>query len=239
MADSRYFYLSEDNIDSKNVYLSESESHHLSVVSRIKKGERVKLLDGRGGIYHARVKQSDARKTLVEITCKKKSEVLFRPDIAIPLIRANRMDVAVEKSAELGARRIIPYLSERTIWRGEKKEAAKKKERLNRKVIAACKQSGQAYFPEVESIICFNDLLNIIDEYERVYLARRGGTRKAENGVTSDKVLGITGPEGGLTKNEENMLQERGAIPVSLGNSRLRSETAAICLVFYMRIFCE
>ncbi|HMA77473.1 MAG TPA: 16S rRNA (uracil(1498)-N(3))-methyltransferase [Candidatus Krumholzibacteriaceae bacterium] len=239
MADSRYFYLSEDNSDRKDVYLSESESHHLSVVNRIKKGERVKLLDGRGGIYQAKVKQSDARKTLVEITGKKRSSALFRPDIAIPLLRANRMDIAVEKSAELGTRRIIPYLSERTIWRGKKKEAEKKKERLNRKVIAACKQSGQAYFPEVESIFCFNDLLNITDDYERVYLARRGTSRKAENRVTTGRVLGVIGPEGGLTENEEDMLQEKGAIPVSLGNSRLRSETAAICLVFYMRSIFE
>jgi 16S rRNA (uracil1498-N3)-methyltransferase len=236
MADNRYFIVSKDSTGKRDVYLSVAESHHLSSVSRIKNDEIVTLLDGRGGIYNARVKRADARKTLVEIIDSRIAESLFRPDIAVPLIRANRMDIAVEKCAELGVRRIIPYISERTIWRGRKQDAEKKVERLERKIIAACKQSGQPYFPQVEPIIYFNELLETFTGYKRIYLADSGGECEIENDKNSGEVLGIVGPEGGLTEDEKSMILKRGAIPVSLGVSRLRSETASICLVFYMRV---
>jgi 16S rRNA (uracil1498-N3)-methyltransferase len=228
--------VSKDDTDKRDVCLSVEESHHLSVISRIKKGEIVTLLDGCGGIYNARVKRIDERKSLVEIVDSRKAEVLFRPDIAIPVIRANRMNIAVEKCVELGVRRIIPYLSERTIWRGNKQDAKKKVEKLNRKVIAACKQSGQAYFPQVESIFSFNGFLNLLAEYERIYLAQSGAEHKVKSAGISGRVLGIVGPEGGLAGEEKNMILRGGALSISLGRSRLRSETAAVCLVFFMNL---
>ena len=238
MVDNCYFFVPKDGTGKRDVYLSTAESHHLSSVNRIKNDEIVTLLDGRGGIYNARVKRADPRKTLVEIIDSRIAESLFMPDIALPLIRANRMDIAVEKCAELGVRRIIPYISERTIWRGKKQDAKKKAERLERKVIAACKQSGQPYFPRVEPLLHFNEFLKIFTGYKRIYLAHSGGERKIKNAENSGEVLGIVGPEGGLTEDENNMILKRGAIPVSLGVSRLRSETASICLVFYMRVLC-
>ena len=96
MADSRYFFVPRDNAGKRDVCLSAGESHHLSVVSRVKKGEIVTLLDGCGGIYSARVKRIDSRESLVEIIDSKKAQLFFRPDIAIPIIKANRMNIAVE-----------------------------------------------------------------------------------------------------------------------------------------------
>jgi 16S rRNA (uracil1498-N3)-methyltransferase len=194
----------------------------------------VKLIDGRGGTYEARVARIDAREAVLEVLSFTTAPELPPVDIAIGIIRAPRFDIAVEKCTELGVRRLIPFRAERSVWRGAGDEAEIKIERILRKIRASCKQSGRSYIPSIDAIESFDSLLDRIGAYAEAFVADQHAAspvceaQERANGP----VLGIVGPEGGLSPGELERLVARGALPLPLGPLRLRAETAAICLAY-------
>ena len=234
MVKERYFYVEGDRIGAGRIRLSDDESHHLARVIRLQEGAVITLLDGRGNLYKARIVSFSASMAELEVVERERAEPPRRIDLALAVTKAHCMDTAVEKCTEIGLRRIIPFRSTRSVWRGGDREAARKRDRLSRKVIAACKQSGHPYFPDVAEVGDFDNLCDRISSYGTVFLAdrKRGGGGFAAAGTVSEPVLCIVGPEGGLDEHEIGKLTGLGAVPVSLGLFRLRSETAAICAVF-------
>ena len=234
MPDKKYFVIPGPAPDSSFLRLTGDEAHHLSRVSRVKPGEQVTLLDGVGGVYEAIVKKTVGIETELEIVAYTQVRPLPPVDMAIALTRAPRFDIAVEKCCELGLRGIVPLVSERTLRRGKGAAAEKRRLRLERKVIAACKQSGQPYFTHVAPVIDFEGLMESLPSYSSIYLADRDGVGPVTGVAAPGRgaVLGIVGPEGGFTGEERRALIAAGARMLSLGPSRLRSETAAICLAF-------
>ncbi|MBN2184407.1 MAG: 16S rRNA (uracil(1498)-N(3))-methyltransferase [Candidatus Krumholzibacteriota bacterium] len=234
MSGERYFICSRDNIDDSVICLRGPEAHHLSRVVRARKGDTVNLMDGEGTVVKAMISGIDESSVYLDPVSRKTIERPFSVDLAVALIKSGRLDQVVEKSSELGVRRIIPVICDRTVWRGGTKEAEKKKERLQRKAISACKQSGQPYFPVIEKVTRFKELVDLMPEFLRVYLADSEGDRiTLFPRVENDKgVLGIVGPEGGFTEEEQALILSSGAIQTTLGPFRLRAETAAICLAY-------
>jgi len=234
MAHQRYFHIRPENIHEESGFIEPEEARHISTVCRVRDGDEILLLDGEGGVYRAVVEGYSRDGATVSIIEKRVDRGGDAPDIAIALIKAGRMDTAVEKCTEIGAGRIIPFACSRTVWRGGEVDALKKRKRMRRKAVAACKQSGRALFPSVERIIDFEELVETVSRYDSVFLADSGG--KSLNTLPGRKIIGIVGPEGGLSGDEKGYLMAAGAVPVSLGKNRLRTETAAACMVFYMKI---
>jgi len=234
----RYFFISPQKIKNEQVVtIDGDEFHHMVHVSRLKRGDNVGLLDGRGRTYQAVIELID--KDLAElrvIDIREEKSPGF--DIAIAVINSQRLDWAVEKCTEIGLGRFIPFTSERCIWRGDEQKRKKKRERLIRKAISACKQSGQSWLPDIREIVDFESLVKEIEGYEIALLASSSG-RHIKN-IREDlsmkpgdlKILGIVGPEGGFSEYEEQALIMSGAIPINLGQSRLRTETACMLLTF-------
>jgi 16S rRNA (uracil1498-N3)-methyltransferase len=247
MSSNRFFIIDGNPAKGDVVVLGEGESRHLFKVVRARPGDEVTLLDGNGGIYRSVIRTGGTiggvRKgsdVTAEITSVERAEPGCPVDIALPIIKSGRMDLAVEKCAEIGVRRIIPIQFGRSIWRGAQREAEKKRERLERKVVAACKQSGNPWFTKIEPVTAFNGLLARLNEYGVVYLAdsrgrpfssvlreREGCRHKSDSQAGKPAMLGISGPEGGLTDTEREALVSAGAVKVSLGLNRLRSETSS------------
>jgi 16S rRNA (uracil1498-N3)-methyltransferase len=217
------------------VVLQGSEFHHCVRVSRVRPGDVVKLLDGRGCTYEARVRSIGPREALLDVISRRKELEPLPVDIALGMIRAPRFDLAVEKCTELGVRRLIPFASDRSVWRGGAVEAGRAVERMRRKIAASCKQSGRPFFPWIDAPADFEALMARLGSYTAVFLAEQDpeeGASEIVAGAPSGPVLGIVGPEGGLTPGERAELIGGGAVPVSLGPFRLRGETAAICLAY-------
>jgi len=217
------------------VVLEGPEFHHCVRVSRVRPGDVVKLLDGRGCTYEARMRRIGAREAWLDvISCRKEHEPPL-VDIALGIIKAPRFDLAVEKCTELGVRRLIPFASERSVWRGGSAEAGRALARMRRKMVASCKQSGQPFFPGIDAPVDFEALVERLGSYTAVFLAEQHppeGSSEHVSDAGNGPVLGIVGPEGGLTPGERAGLVAGGAVPVSLGPFRLRGETAAICLAY-------
>lgn len=210
------------------------ELHHIRRVSRVRSGETITLLDGEGGVYTAGVEDLNDSEAVLKVISFEQAERRGSVDIAVGVTKGPRLDMAVEKCSELGARRFLPFTCRRSVWRGDADERIQKRDRLVRKIIAASKQSGQPYFPEVSRVLEFDALAGILSGYRKVFLADCGGGALEDLGgdFEGDAVLGIVGPEGGLSEGEISILLERKAVPLSLGPFRLRSETAAICLLY-------
>ncbi len=248
MSSERFFIIDGSPSEGESVSLGEGESRHLLKVVRAKSGDEVTLLDGEGGSYRAVIrtggmigglkKGSGVTAEIISVT---KAGPAFAVDIAMPMIKSHRMVFAIEKCAELGVRRIIPFQCERSIWKGGEKESGKKQERLERKVAAACKQSGNPWFTKIEPVAPFAGLVGRLKDYGSIYLADPGGRPFSSTfGLLKEphEMIAVVGPEGGFTGIEMEALESAGAVKVSLGLNRLRSETSAFLMASGM-ILCK
>jgi 16S rRNA (uracil1498-N3)-methyltransferase len=241
MTAERFFPIDSSSLGEEGAVLTGDEFHHLAHVVRAKVGQELTLLDGSGGVFSARVRSIGTDEAHLEILEASRVERPPAIDLALPALKASRLDLAVEKCTEVGFAKLIIFSSRRSIWKGGEREAARKGERLERKIMAACKQSGQPFFPRIDGFTDLGGLLERIPGYGRAYLADPGGVRLEEMKRPSadGDALAIVGPEGGFTGGERAELIASGALPVSLGGARFRSETAAICLLFALRSYLE
>ena len=219
------FYTPDIALD---LQLPESEAHHCLKVLRMRAGDTLRLTDGKGNFYRAEIAgQARNDKARVNILETIPQPPLWRGMIEIALAPAKNIDRVewfAEKATEIGIDK-ISFLRCRF---SERKEIAT--ERIRKIMISAMKQSEKARLPDVQAITDFKDFIRhdfdgqkfIAHCYSnnKIHLAQ--AYRKNEN------VLVLIGPEGDFSEEEVESAKERGFIPVSLGESRLRTETAAL-----------
>ena len=210
--------------------LSEDESKHAVRVLRLAIGDAVELLDGRGGRYAAAVADANPKRCQLRITHHE--TVLPRPyftHVAVaPTKNIDRMEWFVEKAVEIGVERIT-FLR---CARSERREL--KLERLEKIAVSALKQSGQAWLPQLDEMTDFSALVAEVTP-ETTFIAHlEEGERTALAQVAASGVgcCVLIGPEGDFTPAEISLALGRGIRPVTLGASRLRTETAALAAVF-------
>jgi 16S rRNA (uracil1498-N3)-methyltransferase len=234
MAHLESFYVPAENVRGNRVVFPEEEVHHLFKVLRKRAGDRVSATDGRGNFYEIRLVYLDREKAEGEILKKRRliGEPAITITLAVGMIKPQRLDWLVEKATELGVRRMVFFPSRYSTVTG----SAQKVERWQRIAIAALKQAGRSILPEIR----WHDSLQMaLDELERPVLYGDAdsdhtvGTRIAE--LRQDvydlyRVTLLVGPEGGFSTDERALFEERGFLSVSLGERRLRTETAAIAL---------
>ena len=207
--------------------LPEEESQHAVKVLRLKVDETITVVDGNGGFYHARITNPHPKHCTFEIT-----ETLlefgkreYKLHIAIaPTKNIERLEWFIEKATEIGIDEITPIVcrfSERKII---------KDERLEKIIVSASKQSVKAYFPKLNPLCTFDELIKNYQASQKFIAHCYEENKKllqTEIQKTSD-VLILIGPEGDFSKEEVQRAIDLGFIPVSLGNSRLRTETAGV-----------
>lgn len=222
---SPYFF--ETNLPGTSEFeLSESSSRHISQVLRMKEGAEIILTNGKGYTLNAVVLNPDKKHTRVKMISKQFSEIT-RPEtcIAISLIKNNnRFEWFAEKATELGISRIVPLVCHRT------EKAHFKKERITSILISAMLQSQQSWLPELSEVTSFDAIVNNAN-FEQKFIAHCLPEQKKDlkNVVTSNasKIV-LIGPEGDFTSEEIAIALQNNFLPVSLGKTRLRTETAGI-----------
>jgi len=221
---------------SEDLALNKEESRHLKTVLRIKPGDRIELFDGTGLTRLASIDKIN--KNSISIRACGTPVKHTGPACAITLFvcisKGRRMDWSVEKAVELGASRIIPVISDRTIVRLSETEGVSKAERWRRVAADAARQCGTAWIPEITPPIRFNDSLAMFPECAPVFTAaltkdamplRKAMQLYPRTPPTSGWFVG---PEGDFTTQELNQLRKCESIFVNLGLNVLRSETATI-----------
>ena len=219
------FYIK--NTNSTQVTLSEVESKHAIRVLRLKVGIFVNLIDGVGGFYTAKLLNEHPKFCELEIIDKQenynKKDCYLQIAIA-PTKNIDRFEWFLEKTSEIGIDEITPILSEHS----ERKVI--KSERLNRVILSAVKQSIKAFYPRLSEIQKFKDFVNIDFDGEK-YIAHCNSwdlpLLKKEISLKG-KFLILIGPEGDFSPEEVELALSKGFKEISLGTSRLRTETAGI-----------
>ncbi len=207
--------------------LDETESKHCVRVLRLQKGDEITLVDGRGGLFTAQIADANPKRCLVEVI---QSELNFgltnyRIHIAIaPTKNMDRTEWFLEKATEIGIDRITPLLCRYS----ERKEV--KLDRLEKVMVSAMKQSLKAYLPQLDGLTKFNDFLQQPFEGQKFIAHCEEQHRELlKSAVKSGgNYLILIGPEGDFSTEEIASAIKAGFQPVSLGDSRLRTETAGV-----------
>jgi 16S rRNA (uracil1498-N3)-methyltransferase len=216
------------DISGEDYTLDEKESFHIIRVLRMIKGQEVKLIDGRGNLYSGLIVSPDQKKCIVHITgiIKDYEKRSYRLHIAIsPLKNPERFEWFIEKSVEIGIDEITPLISKNTEKTGIKAE------RINNLIISAMKQSLKATKTILNDPCSFKEFITDHSEGMRMiaHCEKDPGKRSIADVCKKniDAII-LIGPEGDFRKEEIDSAIEKGYIPVHLGTSRLRTETAGV-----------
>lgn len=224
------FYTPE--IEGSTYVLNEQESKHCTQVLRMNLGDVLTLVDGKGGFYTAEISNITKKQVAVNVLSKME-EYGKRPfylHIALaPTKNIERTEWFLEKATEIGIDQVSMIICDRS----ERKVV--KVERLEKVITSAVKQSIKAYHPIIEDSISFLKFIKQYDHINYKYIAHcldLPKTTLKESLTPSETCLILIGPEGDFTPTEIQLALEHGFKAISLGESRLRTETAALAACF-------
>lgn len=219
------FYVPRAGISAPTITVDGDEGKHLAQVLRMHPGERCLLVDGKGNAYEVTISHIEKGTALCQVDrhLPQWNEPPKPIILSAGLLKnPSRFDYLVEKAVELGAGRIIPVITERTIARADKKA------RWEKLAIAAMKQCGRSVLPEISDPVPFREFLSSSWPGNLLLMPHEKSTGAfPPTGSAAGIVLAI-GPEGGFSDAEVTAATERGFRAVSLGPRRLRAETAAL-----------
>ena len=217
----------------KLIVLDEIESHHLRAVLRLRAGDRIEALDGRGHKYLSEIKTIDSRQIelgVLEMDIIEELAPSFRLVIAMP--KGNRWENMIRPLTELGMARMTPLLSDHSECKNFKNKQNLKIQKWQKIAIDACKQSGNAWLPLFDIPQSFSYFIRNISANEKVFigsLSKSARPFKLQEIGIAEVVSLLIGPEGGWSQKEEELADEAGLISFTLGRNTLRLENAAVC----------
>ncbi|MBI5217748.1 MAG: 16S rRNA (uracil(1498)-N(3))-methyltransferase [Bacteroidia bacterium] len=221
------------DINSIHYTLSEEESKHCVRALRLKKGDPISLIDGRGNLFEAVIADDNPKKcaVLVNNIVKEFGKRNYYLHIAMaPTKNIERFEWFLEKATEIGIDEITPLLCEHS----ERKTM--NRERLFKVITSAVKQSITAYHPVLHEMIHFEKFIKETipidrDRSDNSCIAHcRDGEKQLLKDIykKGEKILILIGPEGDFSEKEINLARQNNYKEISLGNYRLRTETAGI-----------
>jgi len=221
------FYTPDVNPANPQYLLNEEESKHCVRVLRLVNGEDVRLIDGRGGFYAARILDAHPKRTLLQVLSvqtefNKRNHYLH---LAVaPTKNIERMEWLLEKATEIG----VDEVSFLVCQRSERKEL--KLDRLNKIVTAAVKQSIKAYVPILNEPVAYSQFIRRSFAGQLFIAHCEDGEKTSLRSELKQgsHYLILIGPEGDFSSNEIADALNNGFKAITLGESRLRTETAAL-----------
>jgi 16S rRNA (uracil1498-N3)-methyltransferase len=218
------FYISA--IEGNACVLSEEESWHCTKVLRLKEGDEITMTDGRGNIHRGQLTKIHHKGCLVEITgTRPVARNSWQTHIAMaPTKNIDRFEWFLEKATEIGIDEITPLFCEHS------ERETVKLPRLEKVLISAMKQSLKAWLPKLNKPVKFREFISGNHNGQKFIGYCETGNESALDKLYipgNDAVI-LIGPEGDFSKTEVELATTSGFVPVSLGASRLRTETAGI-----------
>ena len=231
------FFVKKEQIEKNNIIITGEDVKHIKNVLRKKQGDNIEICNQDSGeSYTCEIEKVENEKVLTKII--EKLQVCYdsiKVDIYQGLPKADKMELIIQKSVELGANSIIPVAMKRCVVKIEPKEETKKISRWQKIAESAAKQCGRDKIPIIKSITTTKDILTKINDYDVVLVAyenEKENTLKQElkklKEQSNVKIAILIGPEGGLEEKDVEKLKENGAKIITLGNRILRTETVAL-----------
>lgn len=214
--------------------LSEEESKHIVKVLRLKTGDDIALVNGNGDYFSCRIISDHPKKCIVQIIDHQKEE---SPDYSIhiaiaPTKQQDRIEWFIEKATEIG-------ITEISLIQCKNSERIKMKpDRLEKKAISAMKQSKRLYLPVINPLVNFDDF---IVQHKNGLIAHCYNDEKQPMDSVFKRLNCpiLIGPEGDFSKEELDLALQNGYKTITLGENRLRTETAALYACTYAKIIID
>lgn len=213
------------------VTLAEPEAHYLGRVLRLKRGDRVVAFNGRGQEYEAEVRLMTRREA--ELTVLRRLDPMPEPKLDIvlvqALVKAEAMDLVVQKATELGVTKICPVETEFSVVRLPGERMHRRLAHWNRRAQSACEQCGRHRPPHIAAPSSLGECLDALPApYVKLALDRDGNRRLDSLTAAPSGVCVLAGPEGGLSRGDLERADAAGFARFSLGPRILRAETASL-----------
>jgi len=228
------------NIQDNIAIIDGQENIHLSKVLRKEIGDEVYLLNGKGTLFLAEITSQSKKATTLTIKNTVESEEKNHNNLILavaPTKNIDRYQWMIEKAVEIGVNQIIPFYSQNSERRRLKLE------RLEAIAIAAMKQSKTLFLPKIAAPINFKDLLNQEFSDQKFIAYLRDNTTDVTTSFPQLKpelsTVVLIGPEGGFTVEEAAQAEKNKFKTLSLGNKRLRTETAGVFTAAAYQLLCK
>lgn len=223
--------------EGKEGFLSEREAHYLIKVLRKKRGDKLKLINGKGKEFEGEITEVNIKKLQVKVkllrVLRSEESLPYKLKVLIPILKGDKTEFLIEKATELGFTHLIPFYSTYSV----KKPSFNFLQRVHSKVISALKQSGRLIFPDISSPVFLLDFLNSISSFESTLklLAYPQGNMTFKDLVKeiekTQEILILSGPEGDFSPEEKNLIERLEFKRISLSPYILRAETASLVLI--------
>jgi len=239
----RFFISSKDRQGDKLILDDQRIIHHARDVLRLKAGEMLTVIDQKGTLFECRIEELSDRGVLRIIKETLPGlEDKIRISIACAIPKRAKMDDIVDKLTQLGVEEIIPFFSERVVVMMDKKKRHLRLERWRKIAESASQQSQRNRIPKIAEPCDFKEALKKADGFKlkliaSVCVAKKDSLKKRLDHSSAESVMLLIGPEGDFTPAEIGLAEKKGFLPVSLGDTVLRVETAAIAAVSFLRLY--
>ena len=235
------FFVPTNQIEKDKIVIQNDDVNHIKNVLRAKVDDKIDICDyNTSKNYVCKIEEIEDKvircKIIEEIDSNVESEVKVSIFQGIP--KADKMELVIQKSVELGAHDITPIEMKRCVVKLKEKDKTKKIQRWQKISEVAAKQSGRDIIPRINNIININKLCESLEKYDLVLVAyenEKFNTLKNElikiKNNKKVKIAIIIGQEGGIDKSEIEQLEKYNAKIVTLGNRILRTETVALSML--------
>lgn len=234
-----WFFVEPGQIVGDRIIILGSDAHHIANVLRLSPGQRIVVCDGEGYEYRGPI--ANVAKDAVEVQVASVRKSASEPPLRIILAQGmpkkpEVLELVIQKATELGATRLVPLVSERTVARPREDKLDSRWTRWNRIALEAAKQSRRAKVPQIDKPFTLTQFLDSIPrdafclipwEMEKATGIKEALQWELNNRLPRTVVI-LIGPEGGFSQEEIDEACRAGVVPVSMGPRILRTETAGI-----------
>ncbi len=242
-----HFFVTPGQIEGDICRITGQDVNHIRNVLRMEPGEKITVRDGISRCYLCELDTVGAQEVLARIleTDEDSSELPGRICLFQGLPKGDKMELIIQKAAELGAHEIVPVATRRSVVKLDAKKAEAKGKRWNAIAESAAKQCGRGVIPEVKPVMTFREALAYAEGFD----CRLIPYELAENMAETKRIIGelrpgmgigiFIGPEGGFDTDEVAAARESGAHAITLGRRILRTETAGLAVLSVLMYHLE
>ena len=233
------FFVDPMQVSSDRIVIENEDVNHISRVLRMKAGDALTVCDGAGTDYECTIASIEPDAVLLDIESRRESvsELPIRITLFQGLPKADKMELIIQKTVELGVSEIVPVAMSRSVVKLDDKKAAKRTIRWQSIAESAAKQSGRGIIPVVREPMTYGNALKYAKELDAILIPHENAegienTRRVVEGLKDCMSVGFfIGPEGGFSQDETEKATEAGAEMITLGRRILRTETAGLALM--------
>ena len=231
------FFISDENLCGENVVLKGKQAHQIRNVLRMRPGDHVIVLDNHSAEYEVELELMSKSQITGHVI--EKREATGEPTVQITLyqslVKQDKFEWVLQKCTEVGVKRFVPLITQRTVIQDPGDISSKKLSRWRSIITEAAEQSGRGLIPELSRAISLEKAIGNLAGFGCCLIASRqtegsgvrSALRRSDKGASTTIAL-LIGPEGGFTEEEMKHSRATGIVPISLGRRILRTETAAV-----------